>query len=235
MFRLLPHYHRSHQETVVPSQSQDSLSPLESSSYRGDLEEHKVLQTQPFGDGVVAGCINLEEEASLGVLNHYSGSSIPFAPTRWQQTGSCFLGLASGLDRAGANAGKDVWEEEIIGNWAHTGYILIRGKDQAGMRVPQLGGLLWRELEGRGWPWLSASQLSWSLDLGGYSLPEHGSFPFCYLPCRVQCTVGFSVSLHVVRREMGKQLCFVVEGKLCTGQRRSRCLWTGRCGLLGPW
>lgn len=73
MFRLLPHYHRSHQETVVPSQSQDSLSPLESSSYHGDLEEHKVLQTQPFGDGVVAGFISLEEEASLGVLNHFSG------------------------------------------------------------------------------------------------------------------------------------------------------------------
>lgn len=73
MFRLLPHYHRSHQETVVPSQSQDSLSPLESSSYRGVLEEHKVWQTQPFGDGVVARFISLEEEASPGVLIHCSG------------------------------------------------------------------------------------------------------------------------------------------------------------------
>lgn len=109
------------------------------------------------------------------------GSSTPFASTRWQQTGSCFLGLATGLERARADAGKDGLEEEIIGNWAHTGYILIRAKDQAGVRVPQLGGLLWRELEGQEWPWLSASQLSWSLDLGGYSLPKHGSSPFCYL------------------------------------------------------
>lgn len=73
VFTLLPHYHRSHQETAVPSQSQDSLSPLESSSYRGALEEHKVWQTQPFVDGVVAGFISLEEEANLGVLNHCSG------------------------------------------------------------------------------------------------------------------------------------------------------------------
>lgn len=40
VFRFVPHRHRSHQETVVPSQSPASLSKLESSfSYSGALEE----------------------------------------------------------------------------------------------------------------------------------------------------------------------------------------------------
>lgn len=110
-----------------------------------------------------------------------------------------------------------------MGTWAHTDQ--RQGADRcespiAGWSVVEGA---WKDLGfGQGCPWLSTSQLSWSLDLGGYSLPEHDSFPFCYLLCRVQCTVGFSVSLHLVRREMGKQPCFVVEGKLCIGQRREK-------------
>lgn len=62
----------------MPSQSQNSLSPLESSSYCRALEEHKVWQIQPFEDGIVAGFSSLEEEANQGVLIHWSGEPYTF-------------------------------------------------------------------------------------------------------------------------------------------------------------
>lgn len=118
MFRLLPHYHRSHQETVVPSQSQDSLSPLESSSYNGALEEHKVWQTQPFRAGIVAGFSNLEEEASrgwgwgVGPNPLECGMVHLLLPPGGSRQAHCFLGLATGLEcEVGQiDAGKDGWK-----------------------------------------------------------------------------------------------------------------------------
>lgn len=110
-----------------------------------------------------------------------------------------------------------------MGTWAHIDQRQGAGRCESPTAEWSVVEGVWKDLSfGQGWPWLSTSQLSWSLDLGGYSLPQHDSFPFCYLLCRVQCTAGFPVSLQLVRREMGKQSYFVVEGKLYIGQRKKK-------------
>ena len=88
-----------------------------------------------------------------------------------------FLGLATGLEGARADAGKDGWKERITGNWAQTAQRQGPGRFES----PTAG-----VVEGAG-------RMRVALEPGfrRLLLPKHVSFAFCYLLCRVQCTVGF--------------------------------------------
>lgn len=93
----------------------------------------------------------------------------------------CFLGLATGLEGARADAGKDVWKEGIMGNWAHTGQRQGPGRFES----PTAGGV-----EGAGGMRVAlAFGFPAVLEPGFRRLlpPEHVSFPFCYLLCRAFC------------------------------------------------